>query len=582
MRKMKNDRGITLIILVITVIVLLILTSVNINTAKNQIGLKEANNLYSDLDILTTKVTDYYLRKKELPVLSNLYLSDNNLLEFLNNVFVNIKWINVNDGDKYYVIDLAKLDNLTLHYGKDYYKWTANSTANNDILHPEDNNDDIYIINEKTHQIYYPKGVRKATEYIITNTANNTQINKNEVEASINKQVVNHDFWWVQDANLKVVSQENNETKVLINTKINFDYFFPIYKENSLEFQYSYESNEANLDNNKFVKFSLDENDSAILTSNTITVQSNKKTIYLWIKVQDIYGNIIVQKGDDISLDTSNQIWEQNGVWVTDNTGIKLEVGSQVTGYSVTVSGTTYGDGKWYVLGAQSGKLLITTNENVTSVTLSGQNGFTSGISQLNSAVDDEFKNSSLAAGKARSINVYDINRVTGYNPAVAKYNNGNHVDQFGNKVTYTKNESSISYIGTKYPTTSTITTSYSTFTYWTGAGWEILNEGNSSSSIKHTFYYYYPQTLTRTESTDTSINGSSIAYGLLFANTSSSGTYYWLSSQYIYTNGGNVDFGFRNIHSGRVHGNYMYQSSRKYANSKLWRTTSSCFKTFG
>lgn len=543
MKKMKNESGVTLIILVITVIVLIILTSVSINNARYQIGLKEVNNLYSDIDILSSKVTDYYMKKNTLPIVEDkeYFNNRNDLMIFLVNNNLNTNGVNKNDNGKYYVIDLSKLENLTLNYGKDYYKWTSSSVASN-------SNSDIYIINTTTHQIYYPKGIRRATEYVITNTANNIQIIKSEIEELLANEEINHDFWWVQDSNVKTISQENNETKVLINTKINFDYFFPIYKENSLEFQYSYESDEANLDNNKFVKFSLDENDSAILTSNTITVQSYKKTIYLWIKVQDIYGNIIVQKGDDISLDTSNQIWEQNGVWVTDNTGIKLEVGSQVTGYSVTVSGTTYGDGKWYVLGAQSGKLLITTNENVASVTLTGQNGFIGGIAALNDPIDTEFKNVNFADGNARSINVYDINRVTGYNPAVAKHNSGNNVNQYGNKVTYTKNESSISYIGTKYPTTSTITTSYSAFTYWTGAEWKTLDTGESSSAIEHTYYYYYPQTLNTTPSTETNINGSSSTYNLLFDNTGSSNLSYWLCTRFVAIDQGYVNYGLRNI----------------------------------
>ena len=38
------------------------------------------------------------------------------------------------------------------------------------------------------------------------------------------------------------------------------------------------------------------------------------------------------------------------------NGEVTLEVGSPITGYSVTAFGTEYGDGKWYVLGAEDGK----------------------------------------------------------------------------------------------------------------------------------------------------------------------------------------------------------------------------------
>ncbi len=52
---------------------------------------------------------------------------------------------NPNDNSNYYVIDLKKLENLTLNYGKNYQ---SSSSSN-----------DVYIINEQSHNIYYAKGI---------------------------------------------------------------------------------------------------------------------------------------------------------------------------------------------------------------------------------------------------------------------------------------------------------------------------------------------------------------------------------------------------------------------------------------
>ena len=101
MRKLKNERGVTLIILVITVIVLLILTSVNINNTRYQIGLKEINNLYTDIDILSTKVNDYYLKNNSIPIVEeNAYFENGDaFISFLINNNLNRDAINSNDNE---------------------------------------------------------------------------------------------------------------------------------------------------------------------------------------------------------------------------------------------------------------------------------------------------------------------------------------------------------------------------------------------------------------------------------------------------------------------------------------------------
>ena len=58
--KIKQEKGVTLTILVITVITLMIITGTLIYNVEDSTRIKKLTNLYSDIDLLRTKVTDYY------------------------------------------------------------------------------------------------------------------------------------------------------------------------------------------------------------------------------------------------------------------------------------------------------------------------------------------------------------------------------------------------------------------------------------------------------------------------------------------------------------------------------------------
>ena len=81
------------------------------------------------------------------------------------------------------------------------------------------------------------------------------------------------------------------------------------------------------------------------------------------------------------------------------------------------------------------------------------------------------------------------------------------------------------------------------TFIYWTGSEWKELASGESAT-LTNNDYFYYPQTLSDTESSETTIKNkenSKNAYDLLFANTREIG--YWLGSQCVRTYEGGAYF---------------------------------------
>ena len=226
-------------------------------------------------------------------------------------------------------------------------------------------------------------------------------------------------------------------------------------------------------------------------------------------------------------------------------------------GYGDQTFSSNY-QGTWQVLGVDEEGCLMLISSDIIKTTsngyfyLKGQNGYVNGVKEL--------KNISAIYGKgkyaksARSVNVDDVNKITGYVDNV--YNAGtSNVEQTGNQVTYTLNtDGYIHYNGTKYPKTEETSTNTS-FTYWTGSEWKTLESGKSAT-LTHNYYYYYPQTLSTTSSSDTTIKNkenSKNAYDLLFTNTSS--VYYWLGSQCVDAYVGYACFGVRLVYNGFVSG---------------------------
>ena len=173
--KNKGNKGLTLISLVLTVIIILIISAAMIYNAQNQLQMKTIQNLYNDIENLNAKVDEYYLKYGELPKLC-MYTYPNNeddvtnfnsKDEFYNslkakaeerNAILNEN-LNPNDSDEYIVIDIEKLDNLILTYGYDAeYKHLKNVKQviefDGDTVE-----DEVYVINTKTHQIYFPHGI---------------------------------------------------------------------------------------------------------------------------------------------------------------------------------------------------------------------------------------------------------------------------------------------------------------------------------------------------------------------------------------------------------------------------------------
>ena len=156
--KMKNSKGITLVVLSITIIVLLIVTNVVIYTVQDNLKVDKLKSMQNDIDNLKDRVSSYYAQNGKIP--AKLRYQNIEKIEQIRQTGV---ISNTVDTGEFYIIDLAAIENLTLHYGKDFEKVKDLSEAE------AQNYQDLYIINESSQNIFYVAGVNLDGEWYYTN-----------------------------------------------------------------------------------------------------------------------------------------------------------------------------------------------------------------------------------------------------------------------------------------------------------------------------------------------------------------------------------------------------------------------------
>ena len=237
---------------------------------------------------------------------------------------------------------------------------------------------------------------------------------------------------------------------------------------------------------------------------------------------------------------------ETGNAWKQEKT--KVTKGDTTLNVGETITNFTAGNKTWKVLGAENGKLLLTTTENVNnSFTLAGS---TAGWSETEKrfvaaekALDDECKSKITLTDltdeikskvtEVRSINVEDIDRVTGYDKTT--YGKGK-IKQYGNKVTYSMNANGyVAY-------SSAIKSNDGT-----GRGFNQFWAPNTSANITSPYtvtstYYGYDV------DSETGLAQNSDAYKLLFGIDNQ---YYWLASSCVCAGDGCAFFGLCRVMGG-------------------------------
>ena len=121
---------------------MIIIASITVTSSLSRVEINNLNKMKNDLQLLEDKVSNYYLKYNVLPVLRNK--DDNTIIKY-DGTNLNF-YKDARDNENYYIIDLEAMDGISLYYGELGF------------VNPN-TSDDVYIINEKSHQIYYVRGI---------------------------------------------------------------------------------------------------------------------------------------------------------------------------------------------------------------------------------------------------------------------------------------------------------------------------------------------------------------------------------------------------------------------------------------
>lgn len=124
-------------------IIVIAIFSILIVSINNGVNLSKLNSMNHDINVLEDSITLYYLNNGNIPIKDKINFEHS---------------INPNDNNSYYKIDLSKLENIYLNYGK------------------MKNEQDFYIINEESHTIYYFSGVEYKGKIYYTKDVNYTLV----------------------------------------------------------------------------------------------------------------------------------------------------------------------------------------------------------------------------------------------------------------------------------------------------------------------------------------------------------------------------------------------------------------------
>lgn len=139
MKKLKDNSGITLVTLVITIVVMMILAMGVTMSTTSTIELKKYNEIKQDIITLSEAVKTYYLENEKLPIYTDT------TFDLADKYKVPDYDINPNDSGNYYAIDVSKLPKTSLNKGE------GNKSKNFSTK-------DLYVVNEESLTVYYLDG----------------------------------------------------------------------------------------------------------------------------------------------------------------------------------------------------------------------------------------------------------------------------------------------------------------------------------------------------------------------------------------------------------------------------------------
>lgn len=144
---MKNQKGITMVVLIATVVVMAIIVGTVSYNSINSVKTQVYYNMCSDIELLDEKIALYYIEHMSDTENFGLPINKTVTLDAKNVGAMDSENVNYNPNNKgnLYQIDVTKLDNLTLNYSASKY-----------------------YIDSQSHTIYFSDGVEFGDETYYT------------------------------------------------------------------------------------------------------------------------------------------------------------------------------------------------------------------------------------------------------------------------------------------------------------------------------------------------------------------------------------------------------------------------------
>lgn len=164
MINLRNNKGVTLVTEVLTIVILMMILAVISYSSTTSLQIRKLNNMYADIINIQEKAANYYLKYGEAPVTEEQ-------IDITSTVNLPTDQINPNDeAGAYYKVDFSKLLNVTLNN-----KQTA---------------EEYYFMNTKTLTTYFSEGIKvdesnngsETTKVFYTLRENYENVNKIEIE----------------------------------------------------------------------------------------------------------------------------------------------------------------------------------------------------------------------------------------------------------------------------------------------------------------------------------------------------------------------------------------------------------------
>ncbi len=201
---MNTKRGVSLVILVITLIVMIILTSVIVMRTDNSIFLAQRNDFITELEVIQDKIKEYYLLVGRLPVVPGVGYNKEELLAKNSAYAYELENEIVENGDEnnsFLEVQLSILDVSTNERGKRQIET------------------DVFIVATNTLNVYYLAGfeIEDKIRFSLVTLVDKKEIGNNDV---VNDEPV------ALNKELNVTKSTNtwtNEVKLTVDSVINDD-----------------------------------------------------------------------------------------------------------------------------------------------------------------------------------------------------------------------------------------------------------------------------------------------------------------------------------------------------------------------